>query len=254
MRMLLTLEQQVFLLEVWRVIRNSLWRCLPGMPCLRDLLEKRQRRPSLQVNEKSAKLPNYLFKVVLWFPLMWKVYMARKIGFATYLIFVKGMDRSANNFNCTFDARQRRVKYVWLLTKTLTRVKGKVKCADKCAVNLWPTSKPKSNMQQLCHTFDRCQRRGQKKSLKLWLHIWRPSKARSKNLTALTSHLMLFKVGDKYAAALHLQICSSFATMHLLITLTALLTHVKDESNMCELWLNLWRASKVKSNVLITLT
>ncbi len=81
---------------------------------------------------------------------------------------------------------------------------------------------------------------------------------------------MLFKGEVKYAAALHLQICSSFANMHLLITLTAPLTRVKDESNMCEFWLNLWRAwktsqicefwlnlwraSKVKSNVLITLT
>ena len=55
---------------------------------------------------------------------------ARKIGFVAHLILVKGEVKYADNFDCTFDARQRRIKYVEALTKPLSHVKGKVKCSN----------------------------------------------------------------------------------------------------------------------------
>ena len=51
-----------------------------------------------------------LFKIGVEFSIF--LASSRKIGFATHLILVKGEAKYADNFDCTFDARQRRIKYI----------------------------------------------------------------------------------------------------------------------------------------------
>ena len=74
---------------------------------------------------------------------------ARKIGFVAHLILVKGEVKYADNFDCTFDARQRRIKYVVALTKPLSHVKGKVKCSN----NFDLTFDPRQRQSQICNSF-----------------------------------------------------------------------------------------------------
>lgn len=74
---------------------------------------------------------------------------ARKIRFVAHLILVKGEVKYADTFDCTFDARQRRIKYVVALTKPLSHVKGKVKCSN----NFDFTFDPRQRQSQICNSF-----------------------------------------------------------------------------------------------------
>ena len=82
-------------------------------------------------------------------PITSKTNTARKIGFVAHFILVEGEVKYANNFDGTFDARQRQIKYVVALTKPLSHVKGKVKCSN----NFDFTFDPRQRQSHICNSF-----------------------------------------------------------------------------------------------------
>ena len=108
-------------------------------------------------------------------------FAARKIVFVAHLILVKGEVKYADNFDCTFDARQRGVRYVFALTKPLSCVKGEVKCAN----NFDLTFGPRQSQSQICNSFA--------------TPLIVVKSEVKKKLIALTSHLTPVKEEVKYA-------------------------------------------------------